>query len=69
MIERATDDVIDEQKRIADSLPELSAALVARDDGPAGVEVELQPVDLRTAAYVLAVTRVAQVTLQRGIWP
>jgi glutamate dehydrogenase/leucine dehydrogenase len=69
IIERATDSVIDEQKRIADSLPELSATLVARDEGLAGVEVELQPVDLRTAAYVLAVTRVAQVTLQRGIWP
>jgi hypothetical protein len=29
----------------------------------------LEPVDLRTAAYVLAITRVAAVTLERGIWP
>ena len=29
----------------------------------------LQPVDLRTAAYVLAIERVANVTLERGIWP
>jgi len=25
--------------------------------------------DLRTAAYVLAISRVAQTTLERGIWP
>jgi hypothetical protein len=30
---------------------------------------KLEPVDLRTSAYVLAVTRVAAVTLERGIWP
>jgi glutamate dehydrogenase/leucine dehydrogenase len=29
----------------------------------------LEPVDLRTAAYVLAIARVANVTLERGIWP
>ena len=29
----------------------------------------LEPVDLRTAAYVLAISRVARVTLERGIWP
>ena len=27
------------------------------------------PVDLRTAAYVLAIRRVAEVALSRGIWP
>ena len=29
----------------------------------------LVPVDLRTAAHVLAIKRVADVTLARGIWP
>ena len=29
----------------------------------------LQPVDLRTAAFVVAVERVARVALDRGIWP
>ena len=27
------------------------------------------PIDLRTAAYVLAIGRVAEVALGRGIWP
>jgi len=30
---------------------------------------EGEPVDLRTAAYVLAIRRVAEVALSRGIWP
>ena len=29
----------------------------------------LGPVDLRQAAFILAVRRVASVTLERGIWP
>jgi glutamate dehydrogenase (NAD(P)+) len=34
-------------------------------NGRRGVE----PVDLRTAALVLAIERVANVALERGIWP
>ncbi len=34
-----------------------------------GGDESLEPVDLRTAAHVLAIRRVAQVTLERGIWP
>jgi glutamate dehydrogenase/leucine dehydrogenase len=30
---------------------------------------ELPAPDLRTAAYVLAIEKVAQVTIDRGIWP
>jgi glutamate dehydrogenase/leucine dehydrogenase len=29
----------------------------------------LEKIDLRAAAYILAVKRVADVTLRRGIWP
>ena len=29
----------------------------------------LEPPDLRMAAYVLAISRVANVALARGIWP
>jgi glutamate dehydrogenase (NAD(P)+) len=62
---RATDAVIDKQEEINGSLPEIEAR--AREI--AGSELELAPVDLRTAAYILAVRRLADVTLQRGIWP
>jgi glutamate dehydrogenase (NAD(P)+) len=62
---RATDAVIDEQERINSSLDELQAERRRRRlGGP-----PLEPVDLRVAAYVLAVRRVAKVTLDRGIWP
>jgi glutamate dehydrogenase (NAD(P)+) len=62
---KSTNAVIDKQKEINDSLAELEAARNARglDGDP------LPPVDLRTAAYVLAISRVAEVTLERGIWP
>jgi len=62
---RSTDAVIDAQKRINDSLVDIQAARNKR-----GLDGEpLQPVDLRMAAYVLAVSRVAEITLERGIWP
>ncbi|NIM52191.1 MAG: glutamate dehydrogenase [Gemmatimonadales bacterium] len=62
---RATDAVINEQARINQSLDELKAQ---REDR--GIEGDaLKPVDLRMAAYVLAIRRVAEVTLKRGIWP
>jgi len=64
-MERATDAVMAKQKEINESLEVLQAERKKR-----GLEGEpLQPVDLRTAAYVLAIERVAQVTLERGIWP
>ena len=37
--------------------------LVNRSPGDAG------PIDLRTAALILAIDRVAEVMLKRGIWP
>ena len=64
-MQRATASVIDKQKEINGSLDALE-----KQRKEAGREGEpLEPVDLRTAAYVLAIERVAKVTLERGIWP
>jgi glutamate dehydrogenase (NAD(P)+) len=64
-MERATDAVIDMQEEINSSLDSLNGERKKRDlPGE-----PLEPVDLRTAAYVRAITRVANVTLERGIWP
>jgi glutamate dehydrogenase (NAD(P)+) len=64
-MERATDAVIDKQREINGSLDDLNARRKqnGRDSFP------LVPVDLRMAAYILAISRVAKVTLERGIWP
>jgi glutamate dehydrogenase (NAD(P)+) len=61
----ATDAVIDKRREVNGSLDALEARRreLERDGDP------LQPIDLRTAAFVLAVERVARVTLDRGIWP
>ena len=62
---RATDAVLDMRSEINGSLDQLQAARKERGiaDG------KLEPIDLRTAAYVLAIRRVAEVTLERGSWP
>ena len=64
-MKRATNAVLNKQQEINGSLAALNGARKKRgvSDKP------LEPVDLRTAAYVLAVKRVADVTLERGIWP
>ncbi len=64
-MQRATKAVIDKQKEINGSLDALQKQ--RKKSGHSGEPLER--VDLRTAAYVLAIQRVAQVTLQRGIWP
>ena len=64
-MQRATDGVIDKQKEINGSLDTLEKQ--RKKLGRLGEP--LQPVNLRTAAYVLAIQRVAKVTLERGIWP
>ena len=62
-MERATDHVLDTQK-------EINGSLDALDDGRRDLFGKpLEPVDLRTAAHILAIKRVAQVTIERGIWP
>jgi hypothetical protein len=57
--------VLDKQRGVNDSLDELTAR--RRDLGRDGEPLE--PLDLRTAALVVAVESVAKVTLDRGIWP
>jgi glutamate dehydrogenase (NAD(P)+) len=61
----ATDTVLEEQARINASLTELDAR--RRERGLDGAP--LTAIDLRTAAYALAIRRVAEITLARGIWP
>ena len=60
-MERATDPVLDKQKATNEQVRsgQLKPASGA----------DLEPADLRTAALVLAVDRVATVALERGIWP
>ena len=64
-MERATDAVVGRQREINSTLEGLDAERRDRglDSGP------LRPIDLRTAAFIVAVERVARVTLERGIWP
>jgi len=62
---KATEAVIHMQKEINESLQQLEARRKERGLGGD----PLKPIDLRTAAYVLAISRVADVTLERGIWP
>jgi glutamate dehydrogenase (NAD(P)+) len=63
-MERATDAVLAKQQEVNGSLKVLNEARKKQ-----GLTTGLEPVDLRTAAYVLAISRVARVTLARGIWP
>ena len=62
---RASDAVVEKQAKINGSLEALQTARrqLGRGDNP------LEPVDLRTAAFVVAVERVARVALDRGVWP
>jgi glutamate dehydrogenase (NAD(P)+) len=60
-MEQATDAVLARQKELNEAVQ--TGALRPAAGQPAG------PVDLRTAALVLAIERVATVALQRGIWP
>ena len=57
-MQRVTDAVIDKQQ-------ELNGQSQAAQEN----QRALPRVDLRTAAYVLAISRVARTTLERGIWP
>jgi len=60
---RAVDAVIDRWRELQD------AAGAAREAGPTAESDEAPPADLRTAALVVAIERVANVALERGIWP
>ena len=61
----ATDAVIDVQQSVNGRLKEI-----AKERKEVGLpDVKLKPVNLRRAAFILAIDRVANVTLERGIWP
>ena len=62
---RATDSVLDMQETVNGSLEEIRTT--RRQNGRGDDPIE--EIDLRTAAYILAVKRVADVTMKRGIWP
>jgi glutamate dehydrogenase/leucine dehydrogenase len=64
-MERATNAVLDAQDEINGSLDHIERHRRKRREGGA----PLEPVDLRCAAFVLAIKRVSDVALARGIWP
>jgi glutamate dehydrogenase (NAD(P)+) len=62
---KATDAVIDMQQHVNSGLDAL-----ARERRRRGLKPERLPrINLRKAAFVLAIDRVARITLERGIWP
>lgn len=65
----ATDEVIQTQARLNETLDEISTRWVQVAKARGIAPPKQTPVDLRTAALVLAINRLAQVTLERGIWP
>jgi glutamate dehydrogenase (NAD(P)+) len=63
-MERATDTVIDKQAQINQKVP------TGGTDGVSGQPTAgMPPIDLRTAALIVAIERVSNVALERGIWP
>jgi glutamate dehydrogenase/leucine dehydrogenase len=65
----ATDAVLDTWRDLTDRLPEISAAREEARKRREFTDAPLLAPDLRVAAWVLAISRVARVTLERGIWP
>ena len=59
---RAVDTVVDRRE----ALKKDAVAVAESGDTVAAAPV---PIDLRTAALVVAIERLALITLQRGIWP
>jgi glutamate dehydrogenase (NAD(P)+) len=68
-MERAVDAVLDKQAEVnaGASADGRKKAGVRKPERGAALSVE--PIDLRTAALIVAVERVAHVALERGIWP
>ncbi|MHC5011926.1 MAG: Glu/Leu/Phe/Val family dehydrogenase [Planctomycetota bacterium] len=68
-MEQSTEAVLRKQAEINGNLTALGAEVAASRQGHhEGPEV-LEPVDLRVAAYITAISRVANVAKARGIWP
>ncbi|MEE8134247.1 MAG: hypothetical protein V3T56_04290, partial [Gemmatimonadales bacterium] len=62
---RATDAVLDVQADVNRRLPEIEEE--RKEVGQPAMK--LKSVNMRRAAFILAIDRVARVTLERGIWP
>ncbi len=66
---RATEACLTKQSELVAGIPALRSALEETRKRRPVPDMPLEPVDLRTAAYVLAIARVTSVALERGIWP
>ncbi len=65
---RATDAVLDKEEELNRRLEPAGGAGSA-PGGPRKIPPRPPRADLRTAAYVLAIDRVARTAMERGIWP
>jgi len=70
-MEKATQDVLNTQRRVNSSLESITRAWENNiEEGIVSyVPEDIVRIDLRTAAYILAIERVANATMERGIWP
>jgi glutamate dehydrogenase/leucine dehydrogenase len=68
-MQRATDAVFDKQQELNGSLERLGLRPQGDDQAREVGNSRLAPADLRTAAYVVALSRVAQTASERGVWP
>ncbi len=68
-MQRATDAVIDKQAEINRGLAVADRVSGGGTQAVSAKTGSLPRVDLRTAAYVLALDRVARTAMERGIWP
>jgi glutamate dehydrogenase (NAD(P)+) len=66
---RATGTVFERRAELERNLPVLREALAGSEEHRAIREIPFESVSLRTAAYVIAISRVAAVVQERGIWP
>jgi glutamate dehydrogenase/leucine dehydrogenase len=66
---RATDAVFDKQEELNRSLDCLLPPSQGAEQPSAARGQPLPRADLRTAAYVLALDRVAKTATERGVWP
>lgn len=64
-LEKALDDVAELQRELNEKIALQEPPSEEIEDAPP----PLEPADMRTAAYVLAISRVANVVIERGIWP
>ncbi len=65
----AIETVLATRQKIEEDLPAIREALVETRKRHPVPDEPLEPVTLRAAAYALAISRVANVSLERGIWP